>query len=109
MICEVCFTDSWEPCPPNTPDAVPNISKDGYMICGYCHLENVNERLQLENKQLRSDLSSKNWMLDKALIDVAISQQEIKALKEQGELQKIQIQQMKQLNEVVNNVDYNSR
>lgn len=51
-ICEVCFTSSWQPCPEGTPDAVED-GNGGFMICWCCRLEAENERLQLENEQLK--------------------------------------------------------
>lgn len=45
VICDVCITDSWEPCPPRTPHAVPD-RQGGFMVCGYCKLQAEVERLQ---------------------------------------------------------------
>lgn len=41
------------------------------------------EQLQVDLKIAKSDLSGKNWMLDKALIDTALLVQEVSYLKEQ--------------------------
>lgn len=65
-------------------------------------LENENMRLREDNDRLvakvihlqdelkitQSDLGGKNWMLNKAQIDVAMAQQEITYLKEQNTLLK---------------------
>lgn len=38
VVCEVCWSDSWEPCPEGTPGAVWfGDEGDGYMRCGLCH------------------------------------------------------------------------
>lgn len=37
-ICGVCFTDSWQPCPEGTPEAIKD-DNGGFMVCGYCRLE----------------------------------------------------------------------
>lgn len=43
-ICGVCFTSSWSPCPPGTPNSSPDGS-GGYRICSYCNLIKELERI----------------------------------------------------------------
>ena len=39
MVCDVCWTDSWQPCEQGTPNAIPDPSVvGGWMICEYCQL-----------------------------------------------------------------------
>jgi len=38
-VCPVCFTNSWEPCPKETPNAVEDpVVADGWMVCGMCQV-----------------------------------------------------------------------
>lgn len=59
-ICAVCFTRSWTPCPPNTPDCVPD-NTGGWMVCGYCQLVKEIERLQKLNEEYRQALLRSGW------------------------------------------------
>lgn len=52
LICEVCFTSSFNPCPPGTPGAIPD-NWGGYMVCGYCRLEDENQQLRAEIERLK--------------------------------------------------------
>lgn len=55
LICEVCFTSSFDPCPPETPGAVPD-NLGGYIVCGYCRLEAKNSELSKALKDCREHL-----------------------------------------------------
>lgn len=50
MTCEVCFTDSFDPVPQGTPDAIrdPN-HEEKWVRCGYCfeHAEVVRSKAEL--------------------------------------------------------------
>lgn len=35
--CDICWTDSWQPCEPDTPDAINN-PEFGWMVCECCRL-----------------------------------------------------------------------
>lgn len=36
-VCDACFTSSWQPCPPLTPNCIED-NTEGWMVCGYCRL-----------------------------------------------------------------------
>ena len=52
LLCEACWTDSWEPIPVDEPGAV-KLPDGSYARCGYCHLVEVVNRLYDENKRLK--------------------------------------------------------
>lgn len=45
MICDVCFTDSWQPCPEGTPGAVAD-REGNLVVCGCCQLVTIIGRLR---------------------------------------------------------------
>lgn len=61
------------------------------------------DRLQLENKQLHSELNGKNLLIEQVLIDIVISEQTVTHLKKEYQRQMKIVEKLKQANEVVNN------
>ena len=53
LICEVCWTSSWQPCEEGTKDAVPDKITGGWMVCGHCVLQDAYGILDKRVKQLQ--------------------------------------------------------
>ena len=52
LICEVCWTSSWQPCEEGTKDAVRDNMTGGWMVCAHCALEEtINEQEEISNRQ----------------------------------------------------------
>lgn len=54
VICEICWTASWQPCEEGAKDAVPDTTTGGWMQCGFCVLQEAYVALRRTVKKLRS-------------------------------------------------------